>query len=99
MKITKDDLARMAELAAVDIRAQERQAVCDDLARILDYVQKLADLDTTGIAPFNPGPDRSPLRADEPGQSALDPTNFAPEFDGSFFLVPRLQAFSREEDS
>ena len=63
-----------------------------DLGQILSYVEKLQDLDTTGIEPSAHAlPHRTPMRSDEP-EAPLDPelaVSNAPQRAGTAFVVPK----------
>lgn len=51
MKITPADIAKVARLANLDVPEDEVPRLADQLSRILDYVDKLNELDTTDVAP------------------------------------------------
>lgn len=49
MPITKDQIEHIAKLARLGITEEERNKYAIDLARILDYFQKLEQVDTEDI--------------------------------------------------
>jgi hypothetical protein len=48
-KVTVEEVDRVAELAHLELGADESQAMLHDLNAILDYVAELNELDTTGV--------------------------------------------------
>jgi len=100
MKITQKDVAYVANLANLDLTDQERVRLEKDLNAILEYVDQLAEVDTSNVAPMAQvsqlggaaGATVDPLRADEPREclpreAALQG---APQTDGTFFRVPKV---------
>jgi aspartyl-tRNA(Asn)/glutamyl-tRNA(Gln) amidotransferase subunit C len=51
MKITPADVAHVARLANLDVPEDEIPILAGQLSRILDYVEKLRELDTADVAP------------------------------------------------
>ena len=49
MKITDEQLAHLENLARIELRPDERAGLRDDLSRVLDYFETLAELDTEGV--------------------------------------------------
>jgi len=58
MKVTDQDVAYVADLANLDLTAEERTAMLRDLNSILDYVDRLNELDTSNVAPMAQVSDR-----------------------------------------
>ena len=103
MKITDQDVLYVADLANLELTDQERRRMLRDLNSILDYIDRLNELDTTNVPPMaqalavkaGSGQDAassSALRPDEllpclPREDALEN---APDTDGSFFKVPKV---------
>ena len=52
MKVTEQDVAYVAELANLDLRDEERSAMLRDLNSILDYIDRLNELDTADVPPM-----------------------------------------------
>jgi len=99
MKITQKDVAYVANLANLDLTEAERLRMEKDLNSILEYVDQLAEVDTSNVAPMAQvsqigaaGVAADPLRADElrdclPHEQAVAA---APQTDGTFFRVPKV---------
>ena len=58
MKVTEKDVAYVADLANLDLTAEERTGMLRDLNSILDYVDRLNDLDTSDVPPMAQVSDR-----------------------------------------
>jgi aspartyl-tRNA(Asn)/glutamyl-tRNA(Gln) amidotransferase subunit C len=52
MKITDQDVAYVADLANLELTEQERRRMVRDLNSILDYIDRLNELDTTNVPPM-----------------------------------------------
>ena len=64
-RITREQVDRIAELSRLSLSADEAKAMERDLARILDYVADLQELDTEGVEPTAHAIDlATPVRAD-----------------------------------
>ena len=92
-RLTRDDAARIAALAKLEMTGDELDRAARDLASILDYFEALTAVDTEGIEPAAAGI-AAPLRDDQPGAS-LDPAETfanAPDADrtAGVFRVPRV---------
>jgi aspartyl-tRNA(Asn)/glutamyl-tRNA(Gln) amidotransferase subunit C len=51
-KVTVEEVNRVAELAHLELTADEIPGMVGNLNAILDYVAELNELDTTGVAPL-----------------------------------------------
>lgn len=66
MKITEKDVLHVARLARLELTAEEIPRMAHDLGRILDYVDALSKVDTTGVAETSyVAVEAAPLRTDE----------------------------------
>ena len=104
MKVTEKDVSYVAELANLELTAEERDRMVRDLNSILDYVDLLNELDTSDVPPMAQTADRMGVDPAEPGRFAyaLSPDQLrpslpheealrnAPESDGTFFKVPKV---------
>jgi aspartyl-tRNA(Asn)/glutamyl-tRNA(Gln) amidotransferase subunit C len=52
MKVTEKDVAYVAELANLELTGEERTCMMRDLNAILDYIDRLAELDTSEVQPM-----------------------------------------------
>ena len=51
MKISEQDVEYVAKLALLDIADDQKKELAEQLSRIVEYVEKLNELDLTGIDP------------------------------------------------
>lgn len=93
MKLSAADVEHVALLARLDLTEGEREQYASELSRILDYVEQLSELDTTGVAPTaHPLPVADIFRADavQPGLSNEQALANAPGKEEGCFLVPQI---------
>jgi len=92
-RIAREQVERVALLARLELEADEAELLTGHLDAILDYVETLAEIDTTGVEPTSHAiPLATPLREDEP-ETPMDPERAlrnAPVRDGSAFVVPKV---------
>jgi aspartyl-tRNA(Asn)/glutamyl-tRNA(Gln) amidotransferase subunit C len=58
MKVTEKDVAYVADLANLELSGEERVGMVRDLNSILDYIERLNELDTSNIEPMAQVSDR-----------------------------------------
>jgi aspartyl-tRNA(Asn)/glutamyl-tRNA(Gln) amidotransferase subunit C len=100
MKINQKDVVYVADLAHLELTQEERVHFLRDLNSILDYVDRLNELDTSGVQPMvqmgsalgaiaeaSRQDIHEGLRKSLPHEVAL--AN-APDSDGTFFRVPKV---------
>jgi aspartyl-tRNA(Asn)/glutamyl-tRNA(Gln) amidotransferase subunit C len=58
MKVTEKDVAYVADLANLELTEAERGSMLRDLNSILDYIDRLSELDTEGVQPMAQVSDR-----------------------------------------
>ena len=100
MKISTEDVLRVAELAHLELSGAEVETYRAQLDSILNYVGKLNELDTTAVEPMaggcpaGVGGDADPLREDtvRPSDVIGDVLRVAPDPspDGRFVRVPKV---------
>jgi len=99
MKVTEKDVAYVADLANLELTDQERQRMLKDLNSILDYIDRLNELDTSNVPPMaqvsveSGQPAGKPAWRDDVSRPSLphaDAMKNAPETDGDFFKVPKV---------
>ena len=93
MKITPEEVRYVAKLARLSLSEAEVEKTTQQLDSILSYVEKLGELDTTGVLPTTHALDvRNAFREDEVRQSLLQQEALAngPLQNGEAFVVPRV---------
>jgi aspartyl-tRNA(Asn)/glutamyl-tRNA(Gln) amidotransferase subunit C len=92
--LSRQDVTRIAELARLELTAEELDLFTRQLGDILTYVEQIRDLDTTGVAPTSQVLNRPVDRADEPrpALSREDLLRNAPDaaLEAGLFKVPRV---------
>ncbi len=92
-KIDMDLVRHIGKLSRIELTEDEAHTFKDQLAAVLAYVDKLGELDTTGVEPMAHAVELSNvLAADELGES-LTPDEAlanAPARDDDFFKVPKV---------
>ena len=87
------EVEHVARLARLELSPEERERMREQLDRILGYIDKLRQLDTTGVEPTSHAvPMVNVFREDEqrPCLSAEEMLANAPDRSGQFFRVPRI---------
>lgn len=97
MKISREDVERVAELAYLDLREAELESYRKQIDDILEYIGKLDELDTANVAPM------AQVLADDQTadatlrEDAVVPCNVAsgvlkqaPDPEPPYFRVPRV---------
>jgi aspartyl-tRNA(Asn)/glutamyl-tRNA(Gln) amidotransferase subunit C len=92
--LSREDVLRIAELARLDLTADEVELFTRQLAGILDYVEQIRALDTSGVAPTSHVMNEPAEREDVP-VAALDRSAAlanAPDAasEAGLFKVPRV---------
>src|SRR5437763_4483027 len=58
LKVTEQDVAYVADLANLELTSEERTGMLRDLNSILDYIDRLNELDTSDVPPMAQVSDR-----------------------------------------
>jgi aspartyl-tRNA(Asn)/glutamyl-tRNA(Gln) amidotransferase subunit C len=96
VKITEQEVRRVAALAHLELSSGELERMTHDLDEILAHMDKLRELDTENVEPMAqvlyPGSENSTLREDEPRQplSHEEAMANAPLAGAGQFKVPRV---------
>ena len=96
MKITEQDVRRVADLANLALREDEITRMAQDLDGILGHIDKLNELDTTGVEPMAQvlfdAEETATLREDRerPCLSNAEAVANAPVTSGGYYKVPRV---------
>ncbi len=96
MKLDNAALDRIAELARLDVGdAESRERLLKDMQRVIDFVEKLNEVDTRGVEPLIFLTDEQDvLREDVVDPSVIVPKEAAlrnsPIKDSDYFKVPKV---------
>lgn len=88
MSLTRDQVKHVAKLASLPLSEEEEKLYSDQLSKILDYVDQLNQVDTSGVEPtYNVSGNRNITQRDLVGKSLTQKEalkNAAREKDGFF---------------
>lgn len=87
------DIKYVAHLARLKLSPEEEKQLGAQLGQILAYIEKLKEVDVTGVEPTaHAFPLVNVFRADEPcaGLSTEDALRNAPKQSGGMFVVPKV---------
>jgi aspartyl-tRNA(Asn)/glutamyl-tRNA(Gln) amidotransferase subunit C len=97
MKITRDDVVRVAQLAYLELSEQELETYRAQIDEILEYIGKLNELDTADVEPMaqvlaDDQTADATLREDVvvPCTVAVEVLKQAPDAEGVYFRVPKV---------
>lgn len=93
MRIGEETVRYVAHLSRIDLSEEEVKEFSFQLARILDYIEQLKELDISGVEPTSHAIEiEAPLRDDELKESLPQEDSLlnAPERKGPFFKVPAI---------
>ena len=98
--VTEKDVSYVADLAHLELTEEERVRMLKDLNSILDYIDRLNELNTSNVEPMAQVASAQgsgdgfayAIRADEPRPCLLheEAMRNAPVSDGVFFKVPKV---------
>jgi aspartyl-tRNA(Asn)/glutamyl-tRNA(Gln) amidotransferase subunit C len=93
MKISRQEVARIADLARLKLSEDKLDLFAGQLNDILEYMEMLGQVDTSRVEPlYSPVEHEASYRDDEVEQDYTreEVLRNAPEDDGSFFIVPKV---------
>ena len=93
MQVTNETVDKLAHLARLEFEADDKEKMKADLQKILGFVEKLNELDTTGVEPMVfMTEDHNVLRQDEVRQeiTKADALKNAPKADSDYFRAPKV---------
>lgn len=92
-KITPDTVDKLATLSRLEFDGKEKEEIISNLNKMLDFVGKLNELDTSNVEPLiYMNVEKNILRTDEVKQeiSQKDALLQAPKKDSDYFKVPKV---------
>ncbi|HWJ26348.1 MAG TPA: Asp-tRNA(Asn)/Glu-tRNA(Gln) amidotransferase subunit GatC [Flavisolibacter sp.] len=93
MQVNDALIDKLSRLAMLQFDDAEREDIKADLEKMIGFVDKLKELDTTGVDPLlHMSSNVNVLRADIPGNmvSREEALENAPRHDNSYFKVPKV---------
>ena len=98
MEVNVELIDKLAHLSRLQFNDSEKEQVQTDLQRMIRFVEKLNELDTTGVAPLLHMSDGINVLRDDEVEGSItraEALQNAPQQDGVFFKVPKV--IKREE--
>jgi aspartyl-tRNA(Asn)/glutamyl-tRNA(Gln) amidotransferase subunit C len=93
MEVNDALIDNLSNLARLEFNAADKEEIRKDLQRMILFVEKLGELDTTGVEPLlHMSPETNVLREDIPQGSVSREAALAvaPVTDGTYFKVPKV---------
>ena len=93
MEVNDELINNLAQLARLEFNDDEKEEIKNDLQKMIAFIDKLNELDTTGIEPLlHMSENVNVLREDEvKGSTSRDEAlKNAPVHDNQFFKVPKV---------
>lgn len=93
MSVDRETVLKIARLARIRIEGEEADALSGELSQILEWVEQLKEVDTSGVEPMTSVVERvASLREDEvsDGNRVEAVTSNAPETAHGFYVVPKV---------
>jgi aspartyl-tRNA(Asn)/glutamyl-tRNA(Gln) amidotransferase subunit C len=92
-KITGDTVDKLATLSRLEFDGKAKEEILSDLNRMLDFVSKLNEVDTSNVEPLiYMSDEKNVLRTDEVKQEITQKQALsnAPKKDSDYFKVPKV---------
>ncbi len=93
MGVTRDDVRKIANLARLKFSPEEEEKLTGELNEILNYMDKLNELDTSGVEPLYHVIEMDTVFREDrvkPSLSQEEALQNAPRKFGGFFTVPKV---------
>lgn len=100
MKVDDALIDKLADLAKLEFEATDRESIKNDLERMLDFVDKLNEVDTEGVEPLtHVNPEINIYRADQVTETLtqFEALKNAPKHDSFYFKVPKVVENKEDE--
>src|SRR5215467_13886028 len=99
MKVTEKDVAYVADLANLELTDDERKGMLRDLNSILDYVDRLNELDTANVAPMAQVSDRYGVDSAKQGSERFAYATREDALEGLSKSLPHTEALANAPDA
>jgi aspartyl-tRNA(Asn)/glutamyl-tRNA(Gln) amidotransferase subunit C len=99
MKVTDKDVAYVAELANLELTDEESKAMLRDLNSILEYIDRLNELDTSDVPAMAQVSDRYGVDASKQGTARFSYASREDVLDGLRKSLPHQEALANAPDA
>jgi aspartyl-tRNA(Asn)/glutamyl-tRNA(Gln) amidotransferase subunit C len=93
MQVTEQLIDKLAHLARLRFDAAEKSMISADLEKMIQFVEKLNELDLDGVEPLMHMSESSNVLRDDKVQGSISreaALRNAPDNDGTYFRVPKV---------
>ena len=93
MKIDDKTVDKMASLSKLSFSGEQKEAIKNDMNKMLDFIGKLEEVDTDGVTPLiHMTDDVNVLRADDAVSDITqkEALKNAPKKDSTYFKIPKV---------
>ncbi len=93
MKVSKEEVKYIAKLAKLNFSAAEVEELSVELSKIINYVEKLNELDTGNVEPLSHPLEKKNVFRDDVNVKSIstgEALKNAPDKTGQFFKVPKV---------
>jgi len=97
MPITKNEVEKIAALASLELTADEKVLLSNQLAAIVEYIDQLNELDTSAVKPWQQKSAGELIASSTTREDLVEPClgqekalDQAPDREDGHFLVPRV---------
>lgn len=93
MAISRDEVRHIAALARLRFSDEDEVQMAEEMGRILEYVDKLNELDTTGVPPMSHVLDIHNVFREDDVEARInheEALKNAPDADSDYFRVPKV---------
>jgi aspartyl-tRNA(Asn)/glutamyl-tRNA(Gln) amidotransferase subunit C len=93
MEVNDALIDHLSELARLEFNSQDREEIKKDLQRMISFVEKLKELDTSGVTPVSHMSEEVNRLRDDQARvviSRKEALQNAPFTDGLYFKVPKV---------
>ena len=99
MKVTEKDVAYVADLANLELTEQERTGMLRDLNSILEYIDRLNELDTSDVPPMAQVSDRYGVDESKQGSARFAYASREDVLEGLRKSLPQEEALANAPDA
>jgi len=93
MKINENDILKVAKLARLELSEEEKEEFSKQLSEIIEYVEKINELDTSGVKPADHIVELSNVFREDVVQESIETSEIermAPSFSEGHIVVPKI---------
>ena len=93
MKLNNETITKIAHLARLEVNDSEREVLMEDMNKILSFMEKLNELDTTGVEPLIYLTNEVNVYREDEVQKEItveEALQNAPNHDGIYFRVAKV---------